>query len=629
MNTSESKRSHSIPVGIFYLIAGATMFFLAVGLFKRQIIDQNYYRKKEEIQNQRRIITPAARGNIYDRKGQLLVGNRPLFNAVLHISEILPEIREQYLQKCREFRENLSLDTNSLSNKNKIPYAKIKDQARYTICNRYLQKINQYLQNKHFLDSKFVKKHFYQDRLLPLILVKDLSPQEYALITANIPTDSPMQIACQSARHYPYSDSASHLLGYVSSSREIPAQNLPGENLRTLKLSGNIGRAGIEKFFDSELSGVNGFEIWRIGSGGYQDRCLQKSLPIQGKSLQLSIDIVIQQTAEKAFQEHMGAAVVLKVQTGEVLALVSQPNYNLNHLSPYMPHSVYNKIQEEGAWLNRATQGLYPPGSTFKPITALAALADQQIEPDERMYCAESVRVGDRTFHEHNHKPFGWIGLEQALASSSNVYFYQLSLETGIDKISTWAKQFGLHKKTKLYGVEETPSMIIPTREWKKKTHRQSWFLGDTVNVSIGQGYTKVTPLQMACFTASLARGQLTTVPTIIKKVKHPIDKLPIPIKPAHLKAIYQGMKQAVEQGTAKKLKMENIEIAAKTGSAQTTSRGKKITLAWIIAFAPIEEPEVAISVLVEPKTSNDNFSGGNTAGPIASSILKRYFNNK
>ena len=626
MNPPESKRPSSIRVGVFYLFTGTAMLFLAIGLFKRQIIDQSHYSKKEEQQSQRRIITPAARGNIYDRKGQLLVGNRPLFNAVLHISEILPEIREQYLQKCRRFRETLLSDSNYPSDTITIPYEKILNQANYAVCNKYLQTLNQYLEEQPFLNPKFVKTHFSQDRLLPLTLVKDLSQQEYALITANIPTDSPVKISCQSARYYPHDYNAAHLIGYVSNTRELQINNLPGENLRTLNLSGKIGRSGIEKYFNKALSGTNGFEIWRIGNAGYQDRCLQKSLPIQGKSLQLSIDISLQKTVEKAFQQHIGAAVVLKVQTGEVLALVSQPNYNLNHLSPYMPHSVYAKIEEQGAWLNRATQGLYPPGSTFKPITALAALAGQHIDSDERIYCAESVRVGNRTFHEHNRRPLGWISLEQAIAFSSNVYFYQMSLEIGIDKIANWAKKFGLHKKTHLFGVDETPSMIIPDREWKKKRFLQSWFPGDTVNVSIGQGYTKVTPLQMACFTASLARGQLTTLPTIIKESRHQINSSPIPIKNEYLQAIYNGMKQAVEKGTAKKLKMDTLEIAAKTGSAQTTYKGEKRTLAWIIAFAPIKNPKIALSVLVEPKSSNDNFSGGDTAGPIAATILKHSF---
>ena len=632
MKAPESKKPKPITGGVFYLMTIVAMLFLAIGLFNRQIIEQSHYRKKEEEQNQRRIITPAARGNIYDRKGRLLAGNRPLFNAVLHIPEILPEIHEHYLRKYREYREELSSHPNSILNKLRTPNKKIKeikDQAKYTICNEYLQSINQYLQNQHSLNPKDVKRHFHQDRLLPLILVKNLSQQEYAQITDNVPTDSPIQIASESARYYPYGDSAAHILGYVSSTREIPTQELPGGNLRTLRLSGNTGRAGIEKFLDLKLSGANGFEIWRIGSGGYQDHCLEKRLPVQGKSLQLSIDIALQQTAEKAFQEHIGAAVVLKVQTGEVLALVSQPNYDLNDLSPYMPYSVYDNIEEQGAWLNRATQGSHPPGSTFKPITALAALANQHIEPDESIYCAKSFTVGNQTFHEHNRKSFGWINLERALAISSNVYFYQLSLEIGIDKISTWARKFGLNKSTSLHGVEETSSMIIPDREWKKKTYGQPWFPGDTVNVSIGQGATRVTPLQMACFTASLARGQLKTVPKIIKDSKHQIDSQPIPVKEEYLQAIYQGMKRAVEQGTAKNLKMENIEIAAKTGSAQTSYKGEKQTLAWIIAFAPIKKPEIALSVLVEPKSSSDNFSGGKTAGPIAATILKHYFNNK
>jgi len=346
-----------------------------------------------------------------------------------------------------------------------------------------------------------------------------------------------------------------------------------------------------------------------------------------------SIDIDLQQAIEDAFGERKGAAVALDVRSGEVLAMVSRPSYDPNVLSPFMTYKVSNEITKRGAWLNRATQGLYPPGSTFKLMTAIAGLMTGVIDNSTIITCDGGLRVGSRIFPCNKRSGHGNIDLVDAIAHSCNVYFYETALECGIEALSATAKDFGLDSKCGIeLGEDYSRRSVVANPEYKKKyrPYDGAWTAGDTANTSIGQGYQLQTPLQMACMVASIARGETRTRPSVIHDPSRKTDTAyhggeKLKLKPELYKAVIDGMKAAVERGTCRRAAVEGVSIAAKSGTAQVPVNGKKLTLAWMVAFAPVENPQIAVSVVVEGEEVGDA-AGGRTAGPIMREAMKKYF---
>lgn len=605
-------------------VLGLVVLYLLAGLIWRQGFQSMEYREIEEKQNQRRIVKPAPRGNIYDRNGVLLVGNRPLFSSVIYLEELRGEMYKEYLhlrnEKLEEQKKSPSLE---------ISYGDLRWQGRINVVKKYLEQVNQILGTDYEISEKNFKRHYLQERLLPFPLITDLMTEQYALLTEQLPLDSPIQIQSDSVRYYPFRNAAAHVLGYVGSTDDISDVNLPGEELRTMKLRGKLGRTGIELGFDDHLQGSSGADIYRVDPSGFQNELLSSVAPVQGNSLSLSIDIRLQMIAENSFGDKRGGLVMMDVHTGEVLAMVSKPDYDLNIFSPSISQENYRELVEREALINRSLQGLYPPGSTFKPIVASAGLRYDLFNPHEPVFCEGYYRVGNRLFPDHNRAGFGYVTLDKALAVSSNVYFYQLGLKLGIDRIAEEAKRFHLDQPTGIELPYETNRMIVPTKEWKKKKFNESWYPGDTANAAIGQGFFRVTPLQMACFTASFARGEQQTVPTIIKAPYRNVKSPAVGIGEKDMTDIREGMQQVVSLGSGRRAQLKDIAVSGKTGSAQDTIKGKRVTLAWFIAYAPAENPQVAIAVLVEPTKKEDNFHGGTTAAPIAQPVLEAYFEQK
>jgi len=287
--------------------------------------------------------------------------------------------------------------------------------------------------------------------------------------------------------------------------------------------------------------------------------------------------------------------------------------------------------------LNRATQGLYPPGSTFKILTTIAGMRNQKILRVNHYQCRGVEHVGRRPFPCHNPRGHLDTDVERAIALSCNTFYYHFGVKTGIDYLSREARRFGFNEPT---GIEipHEYNRSVPDKAWKLEKIGDPWRPGDTANFAIGQGYLLVTPLQMACFTASVARGETKTIPTILKV---PYDKRdfvnhggePIGLTDNQYKRIITGMTQAVEYGTAQLCKIPGIDIAAKTGTAQVKDSnrnsptfGEKLTLAWFIGFAPVDNPSIAIAVVVEGTDPDDNYQGGTTAAPIARNLFWTHF---
>lgn len=611
--------------GLYGIIALALIVLLA-GLGHTQLIQRDDYVEHMERQNYRRILVPGPRGNIFDREGRLLVGNRPLFSAVVYLNDLRREFRREYISLVREARDHYQpLDRQEA---NLL--------ARQNVVQRYLDQINQVLGTQASIDSREIERHFSQSLLLPFPLMTDLSGEQYARLIEQIPMESPIQILISSTRYYPYEAAAFHTLGYVSSSDEFEVGDLPGEGLLTFRAPAWVGRTGMEAGFEEHLRGTTGAEIWTVDPGGFQYDQVEHVQPRKGKDIVSSLDIDLQVTAEKAMAGKTGAVVALDVQSGEVLVLASFPHYDLNRLTPFISYAVDEEIRAQEGWVNRATQGLYPPASTFKLVTAMATLRHGNVTPDREINCPGYYQVGRRLFHCMKRTGHGDEDLTEAIRDSCNVYFYRSSIEAGITPLVDEARRFHLHERTGINLPAETGRMLVPSPEWKQQRLHEAWFDGDTANMSIGQGYLLVTPLQMACFVTSVARGKTQTIPTLVHnpegRPEAEIGGEPIDLPGDYLQALQEAMGVAGDTGTAKRASLPDFPASGKTGTAQVRKDGRPTTLAWYVGWAPADDPRIAIAIVVEGVPDTEDIGGGGTAAPIAQSVFRVFrdktFNN-
>ena len=622
----ETHKGYNPRVIIFYLFVAVLLLVLAGGLAYQQLFRVDTFSESERIQNQRRVLVPGPRGNIYDRDGKPLVANRPRFAVTLYLGELRKEFRAEYIRIHKAYRDADKKDVPLPSQMERI--------ARFTVVQRYLDQINRALGRNASLDSGELEKHFRQQLLLPYLLVDDLEPSEYARLIEQLPVTSPLQVYASSIRSYPYGSLAAQTLGYVTANEAIDAgDDFPGTGLTTFRMKGTLGREGLEARFDSLLQGETGGAVYRVDPSGYRiNPPLEKRQPVHGHDLRTSIDTDLQLAAEKAMAdtELAGAAAAIDIRTGEVLVIASKPDYDLNAFIPRLSHDAGRDISDRGAWLNRATHGLYPPGSSFKILTSIAALRAQSTTPDTLVNCPGFYQVGARRFPCHDGHAHGDINLATAIEKSCNVYFYKQGLDMGVEALASEARRHGFDRPT---GIEtsETRGMLVPDPDWKKNRRNERWFPGDTANMAIGQGDVLVTPLQMASFTASFARDELTTTPTLLHQDNRPaLHSARSGLTSDQYAAIVAGMEACTLTGTAKVLqapfmKIPGLRIAGKTGTAQKQTARGTINFAWFICFAPVENPQVAIAVVIEGDTPGEETAGGRYAVPIARAILKKW----
>lgn len=623
----ETHRSFDPRLILFHVVLAALLLMLVGGLAYQQLIKADVYHERERVQNQRRVLVPGPRGNIFDREGRLLVGNRPRFAVVLYLDELRQEFRREFIRVRKNYRETGDKDLPSSTQMEQI--------ARASVVQRYLDQVNVILRRSEQVDGRDLRKHFSRELLLPYTLIGDLTPEDYARLVESLPVRSPLQVYTLSTRYYPYGSAAAHTLGYVSVNPDIDDENLPQGDLTTFKMKGSIGKTGLEAAFDSQLHGESGGTIFRVDPSGYRvNPPIDRRLPVQGKSITCSLDIDLQLAAESALAEAelTGAAVALDVNTGEILALASKPDYSLEDTSPVITRAKFAEIEGQGAWLNRAVQGIYPPGSTFKLITAIAGLRKGSIHVDSEVECTGYFPVGrGRIMPCHGGHAHGMIAFSEALSKSCNVFFYKYGIDTGVEALAAEARRLGLGEPT---GVElpfETRRMLIADADWKRRERDEAWFPGDTANMSIGQGFLGVTPLQMACATASFARGQLRTKPTLLHDPQHPRQQTEsLGIASAQYAAMMRGFEDATIHGTARVMqlpsqKIPDLRIGGKTGTAQVRTAKGTLNLAWFICFAPVERPQIAIAVMIEGDTPDEELGGGRYATPVASAILRKW----
>jgi penicillin-binding protein 2 len=623
----ESHKGYNPRIVFFYYVLAALLLTLVGGLGYQQLSKVGHYSDAERQQNQRRILVPGPRGNIYDRNRNLLVGNNHRFSVLLHLDELKAQLHREHIRIRNNYRATGDKDVPS--------YSQLEQISRVTLVQRYFDQVNAILRRSGQIDTRALRRHFDRQLLLPFTLLDGLGDEDTARLLERLPVTSPLQVYAAPTRSYPYASAAAHTLGYVRPDDEVEAGDFPGADLTTFKVKGTSGRDGLEKWFDAVLQGEAGGRIYRVDPAGFKiNPPLESRLPKRGKELVTSLDIDLQLVAEEGLGDQKGAAVAIDVATGEVLVMASKPDYNLNEFSPRATTAVVAKMNETGAWNNLALNGFYPPGSTFKILTTIAALRRGAITPDGAIVrCDGYMKVGNRLYPcDVGHGHHGNVLLRDAIALSCDIYYYEAGLRTKPEEIAAEARRFHLDQRTGIELPGEQGRMMIPDPAWKLRERDARWFPGDTANMSIGQGDVSVTPLQMACFTASVARGEVFTKPTLLHRPgAAPQRYESIGLTTEQRAALLEGMEGTITRGTARTLnapalRIPGVSIAGKTGTAQVPGRKN---IAWFICFAPVERPEIAIAVAVEGDTAGEDYYGGTYAAPIANSILARYFAKK
>ncbi|MDR1254715.1 MAG: hypothetical protein LBJ78_01650 [Puniceicoccales bacterium] len=601
----DTYRSH---LGRLYFLQFIVIFLcilLGIAIVWRQWIENGMYSQLGQKQCLRRILYPGTRGCIYDKTGELLATNRDIYCLYVDLNYFRKDMT-QFNRQSKD-AETQSEQLWAIVHDALLPYAKTIGPIPFSV------------------SKKTLYRHYLQNILLPLSIAKDLPEAMYAKFVEQLPTHGPFQVGIEKVRYYPYGSVACHVIGHVTQTSQLTQDALPGNDLRTFFLPKQKGATGIEAYYDDQLSGLNGGDIWRVTPSGQEQACLISLPSVDGNDLHLTLDIQLQQMCEQALGNRRGAIVILAVDSGEVLALVSKPDFDLNALTPRISEKLFQKITAQGAWLNRAIQGLYPPGSTFKIITLAALLQAGVVNAQSSVNCTGSYTIGNHVFHCHNRQGHGYIALDKAVQTSCNPFFYHYALRCGPSLIYKEAWKLGLGDRTHIDLPYETRNMLVPSPIWKKKRLRESWTDGDTANFSIGQGFLRVTPLQMACAAASLAKNKRCLTPHLCSNfvcAEHSQEAI---MAHDHWRLLLECLEKAVESGTSRFSRVQGLKSAVKTGTSQVKIAGtnRYAHVGWLIGFAPSQQPKIAFSVVIEQEDLIEEFWGSRVCGPIAQKFLQ------
>ncbi|HKA28771.1 MAG TPA: penicillin-binding protein 2 [Candidatus Binatia bacterium] len=588
-------------IGVAAALILAAFFAIMARLVALQVVQGPEMRSLSEHNRIRLVRVPAARGVVYDRNGELLIDNRASFDVIF-----VPE-------DAREAGAGAPAVLRTLAS--------------------YLEEPEEAVVERLHAPSK---RPPYEG----IVMRRDLEwPGVVALETHQL--DLPgVSLRAGPRRFYPYGPLAAHLLGYVGEVSESELAKATDPDLRRGDL---VGKMNLERSWDAELRGKPGGQQVEVDALGRRVRVLEEVPDVPGDNLVLTIDLDLQQEAERALGDRSGAVVALDPRNGEVLVLASSPAYDPNLFARGIQPAEWRALMQNPLKpLNdRAVQGLYPPGSTFKVVMASAGLEEGAIGPKSGVYCRGGMSLGNHFFGCWRHGGHGHIVFHQAIVQSCDVFFYQLGQRLGIDTIATWSRRFGLGVPSGIRLEHEKPG-IIPDTQWKLRRFKRPWVAGETMSASIGQGYVTVTPLQMAQVAATIANGGTRYRPHYVQRVVAPdgttrqevepevIGAAPI-IKATTAKLLHAAMRDVVmtQGGTGHAARIRAVEVAGKTGTAQAvglkgSNRKARASRdhAWFIAFAPVESPTIALAVLVE----HAGGGGGKFAAPIAKQILEHYF---
>lgn len=498
-------------------------------------------------------------------------------------------------------------------------------------------------------DRKQFKKFRDQSHSFESIPLRThLNETEAARFAVNRYRFSGVEIKSRLFRHYPQGKLGSHLLGYINRINDADMKVLEKSgDISNYKGSDHIGKDGLEESYERQLHGTTGFQQVEIDADGHAVRVLSSTPPIPGDNLVLSIDSKLQDIAEKAFGNRRGALVALNPANGEVLALVSMPTFDPNLFVDGIDSENWKLLNGslDKPLINRTIKGTYPPGSTFKPFVAMAGLENDKRAPPFSISDPGFFTLPGSAHRYRDWKPegHGHVDIQRAITVSCDTFFYGLALDLGIDRLAGFLKHFGFGQKTGI-DIGGERSGLMPTPEWKTKRWKQKWYPGETVITGIGQGYTLVTPLQLAYATAMLANNGTAVKPHLVTSIQQSLNgvttPLPIetvdrvPLKSEHMDLVRQGMVDVTRPGgTAASIGAgATYSIAAKTGTAQVVGikQGEKYNAsalderhrdhALFVAYAPAEAPRIALAVIIE-----NGGHGGSAAGPIARQVMDYY----
>jgi penicillin-binding protein 2 len=572
------------------LVLVLTMTVLLIRLWDLQIMRGSEMRKLSE-QNRirvKKIVAP--RGIIYDRTGKVLADTRPSFNIYLTPEDI------------KDFSQTVD------------------GLARLIDCDR--EDIIEKMKAASGMPPSF-----------PIKIRSDIPMDEVAKVEANRVYIPGISIQIEPKRNYPYAASFAHAIGYVS---EISDEELKDKKKYKDYSPGDyIGKYGLERAYEKDLRGVDGEKRVEVDAMGREIRTLDVIEPTPGSSLHLNLDLDLQLTADKALETRKGAAVAINPKTGGVLVLASRPGFDPNLFVSGITKKDWQRIALDKAHplQNRAIQGGYPPGSTFKILLALKALDLGIINERTTFHCGGGFPYGNRVFKCWKKGGHGTVSVHRAIVESCDVFFYNVGLKLGVDRIHELGDILGMGRLTGIDLPAEQKG-LIPSTEWKRRRYNQPWYEGETVSVAIGQGAVWLTPIHLAMLSAFVANDGKNFKPQMVNRVVSPEGKVTktyepvvnaeLKLKPGVLKLVKDGMRGVVNEpgGTAGASKVQNVLMSGKTGTAQAGSQSVGLgDHAWFIAYAPSEDASIAMSILVE-----HGLHGSSAAAPIAKSLTETLF---
>lgn len=582
------------------LVICAAFGGLIVRLFFLQIIQGQDFSRQSEINSVRLQSVDASRGLILDRNGTLLVDNRPSFDLSIILKDAKPVDRT-----LKTLSEHIQIPESDL------------------------------------LETIRAKKG--QASYKPILLKADIGRDVLAAVEVHRYELPGIVVDVTPRRQYIHSNSAAHLLGYLS---EINPEELKCEDYLSCKGGDYIGKYGVERTFESNLRGKRGGRQVKVNATGQVVQVLNTVDALAGNNLFLTIDYRLQQKAEALMADKVGAVVALDPQNGDILAMVSSPAFDQNAFVSGLSRDEWNNLASntDRPMENKAIQAEYPPASTYKIVTAMAGLEEGVIDENTVFECPGHLAYGNRVFRCWRRIGHGMVNVRRALAESCDVFFYHVGIELGVDRLAWYARACGLGTPT---GVDLNPesSGLIPTSTWKQKRIGVPWQKGETLSIAIGQGYNLTTPMQMAALIAAVGNQGLRLKPAILKTIKTAEGKViyesqpqiagRLPASAKTLEIMRDGLWQVVNErkGTAYQSRIKGIEMAGKTGTAQVVGRKKEggpvseedladhlKSHAWFVAYAPAQQPQIAVAVVVE-----HGEHGSSAAAPVASEIIRTY----
>jgi penicillin-binding protein 2 len=572
----------------FMLVASALIIFLLIGrMFYLQIIRGSYYSRQAEGNRTRYTRIAAPRGIIYDCNGEELANNKPGF--MVSLAHRNDGYKEETLDR--------------LSTLIHMPVSKIKETIE-----------------------------LHGGSAEPIRLVRNASPDVVAQVEENLRYLPDVMLEVQPVRNYPNKDLAVHALGYVG---EVSEYEISQGVYSDLKVGDTIGKFGLESYYDSYLRGTDGSYREEVDVNGRVIQIMDRVEPKPGQGLVLTIDAKLQRITEQAVDRQLKAigargcaVVVLDPNNGEVKALVSRPGFDPNWFVNGISEKNWKYLTTDPfhPMIDKAITGEYPPGSTFKIVTGSAALEEKKVTPDELIY--DSGRHWLVDMRNAGGEALGWINFKRALSASDNVYFYEMGNRLGIKALDKYAEEFGFGAKTGI-DLNGEASGLIATPAYKKKVFGEEWYLGDTFNTAIGQGFTLATPMQVAEMLAAVATDGKRYKPHLVSKIINddgsvakrfdPQEEGSLPVSEETLNLVQESLQAVTEEGgTASSLKNLPVEVAGKTGTAENPHG---LEHGWFIAYAPAKKAQLVVVCIVEQGSY-----GSISAAPIVKSILEYAF---